>query len=161
MLRLSLFLMAMILAAGAEDALPLSLPMAPSPTLDQPALGDHRPKAARASARGFNEGNREQFKNCTRNTAHLVHAAAVEIESWYPTRRRWLQVSRGARDYGPRFNLDGKVGPNDFTSPEGERGIDSQLYRALGCIKNYRGRTAPSSSSTTRKSARICTIGYR
>ena len=37
------------------------------------------------------------------------------------------------------MNLDGKIGPNDFTSPDGERGIDNQLFRALGCIIGYRG----------------------
>jgi hypothetical protein len=35
-------------------------------------------------------------------------------------------------------NLDGKVGPNDFTSPSGEKGIDNQLYRAVGCIEGLR-----------------------
>src|SRR5690606_23556012 len=37
------------------------------------------------------------------------------------------------------LNLDGKVGPNDFNSPEGEPGIDNQMYRVLGCVGNYRG----------------------
>ena len=36
------------------------------------------------------------------------------------------------------LNLDGKVDDNDFTSPDGEEGIDNQLYRALGCIAGYR-----------------------
>ncbi len=37
------------------------------------------------------------------------------------------------------MNLDGKVGPNDFTSPEGEPGIDNQLFRAIGCVDGFRG----------------------
>jgi hypothetical protein len=36
------------------------------------------------------------------------------------------------------INLDGRVGPNDFTSPEGERGIDNQLWRSIGCVTGYR-----------------------
>ena len=37
------------------------------------------------------------------------------------------------------LNLDGKVGPNDFIGPEGEKGIDNQLYRVLGCVAHFRG----------------------
>ncbi len=37
------------------------------------------------------------------------------------------------------LNLDGKVGPRDFTSPSGEPGIDNELYRAIGCSRQYRG----------------------
>lgn len=36
------------------------------------------------------------------------------------------------------FNLDGKTSTG-FTSPTGERGIDNNYYRALGCAKSYRG----------------------
>ena len=37
------------------------------------------------------------------------------------------------------FNLDGKIGPNDFISPDGEKGIDNALYRAWGCDAPWRG----------------------
>ena len=40
---------------------------------------------------------------------------------------------------GDGFNLDGKVGPKDFVSPDGERGIDNALYRAWGCDAPWRG----------------------
>src|ERR1700679_2391237 len=40
---------------------------------------------------------------------------------------------------GDGFNLDGKVGPNDFVSPDGEKGIDNALYRAWGCDAPWRG----------------------
>jgi hypothetical protein len=40
---------------------------------------------------------------------------------------------------GDGFNLDGKIGPNDFVSPDGERGIDNALYRAWGCDTPWRG----------------------
>jgi hypothetical protein len=37
------------------------------------------------------------------------------------------------------LNLDGKVGPNDFTSPTGEKGIDNSLFRVIGCSPQFRG----------------------
>ncbi|HET7085630.1 MAG TPA: hypothetical protein VFI23_12715 [Rhizomicrobium sp.] len=40
---------------------------------------------------------------------------------------------------GDGFNLDGKTGPRDFVSPEGEKGIDNNLYRAWGCDLPWRG----------------------
>jgi hypothetical protein len=40
---------------------------------------------------------------------------------------------------GDGFNLDGKVKPGDFISPDGERGIDNALYRAWGCDAPWRG----------------------
>ena len=40
---------------------------------------------------------------------------------------------------GEGFNLDGKVKPADFVSPDGEKGIDNQLYRAWGCDAPWRG----------------------
>jgi hypothetical protein len=40
---------------------------------------------------------------------------------------------------GEGFNLDGKIKPNDFVSPDGEKGIDNQLYRAWGCDSPWRG----------------------
>jgi hypothetical protein len=36
------------------------------------------------------------------------------------------------------FNLDGKESTG-FPSPTGEKGIDNNFYRALGCTKSYRG----------------------
>ncbi|MFN7923423.1 MAG: hypothetical protein U0Q16_25195 [Bryobacteraceae bacterium] len=40
---------------------------------------------------------------------------------------------------GEGFNLDGKIKPNDFVSPDGEKGIDNALYRAWGCDAPWRG----------------------
>jgi len=37
------------------------------------------------------------------------------------------------------FNLDGKVGANDFVDPEtGERGVDNAIFRAMGCFTPHR-----------------------
>ena len=40
---------------------------------------------------------------------------------------------------GDGFNLDGKIKPADFISPDGEKGIDNNLYRAWGCDAPWRG----------------------
>src|SRR5882757_314281 len=40
---------------------------------------------------------------------------------------------------GDGFNLDGKVKTSDFISPDGEKGIDNNLYRAWGCDAPWRG----------------------
>ena len=40
---------------------------------------------------------------------------------------------------GEGFNLDGKIKSDDFVSPDGEKGIDNQLYRAWGCDAPWRG----------------------
>jgi hypothetical protein len=40
------------------------------------------------------------------------------------------------------FNLDGKIGPRDFVSTDGEKGIDNALYRAWGCVAPLRGNPA-------------------
>jgi hypothetical protein len=40
---------------------------------------------------------------------------------------------------GDGFNLDGKVKATDFVSPDGEKGVDNNLYRAWGCDAPWRG----------------------
>ncbi|HET7085616.1 MAG TPA: hypothetical protein VFI23_12645 [Rhizomicrobium sp.] len=40
---------------------------------------------------------------------------------------------------GDGFNLDGKIKASDFISPDGEKGIDNNLYRAWGCDAPWRG----------------------
>ena len=49
-----------------------------------------------------------------------------------------LKTVQGRRGLG--FNLDGQDSAEDFIDTEtGERGVDNQLYRALGCIGSLRG----------------------
>ncbi len=92
---------------------------------------------------GFNTGPREQFKILFPDDGTKRRLTDTqlrrEIEGWFPTTAPDLIPFHEAG--GPTalgMNLDGKVGPNDFTSPDGEQGIDNQLYRALGCINSYR-----------------------
>ena len=92
---------------------------------------------------GVNDGPREQFKSLYPDDGTVRELADTqlqrEVDSWYPTTapdRFPFREAGGAVAIG--MNLDGKVGPNDFTSPEGVPGVDNQLYRALGCINSYR-----------------------
>lgn len=92
---------------------------------------------------GMNPGPREEFKvlfpEDGQKRTLIDTQLRREIDGWYPTTAAEpfpFHQAGGAIALG--LNLDGKVGPNDFTSPDGEKGIDNQLYRALGCIYSYR-----------------------
>jgi hypothetical protein len=94
--------------------------------------------------KGFNDGPREQYAalypNDGKKRTVIDTQLKLESETWYPANSpdpTPFHEAQGAISYG--MNLDGKIGPNDFTSPDGERGIDNQLFRALGCIIGYRG----------------------
>jgi hypothetical protein len=101
------------------------------------------PGAKQECPKGFNLGPREQFKLLFPDPAgkrsvvetQLAREAAVWFPSTTPERFEFLEA-QGPIALG--VNLDGKIGPNDFTSPEGEKGIDNQLYRVIGCVRNYR-----------------------
>lgn len=111
---------------------------------------------------GVNDGPREQFSALFPGDGRGRELADTqlkrEVQNWFPTT---------APDYFPfrepggtlaiGLNLDGKVGPKDFTSPEGEPGIDNQLYRALGCINSYRDSHG---TNDELNSAEIVTDGY-
>jgi hypothetical protein len=97
---------------------------------------------------GLNDGPREQFKELYPENAG-AHYKFVDTQLeregqiWNPTtdpesnKLQPFREAQGATALG--LNLDGKVGPHDFTSPDGEQGIDNQMYRVLGCVGNYRG----------------------
>jgi hypothetical protein len=91
---------------------------------------------------GFNDGPREQFKKLFDDGKKrtIVEAQLMrEGQQWHPTAEpealKFLEA-QGNTSYG--LDLDGKVGPEDFTSPDGTKGIDNQLYRVIGCIGHYR-----------------------
>jgi len=91
---------------------------------------------------GFNDGPREQFKKLFSDGKQrsIVEAQlAREGAQWHPTTEpesfKFLEVQSKV-SYG--LNLDGKNDANDFASPEGEQGIDNQLYRVIGCVGHYR-----------------------
>src|SRR5579862_88576 len=93
---------------------------------------------------GLNDGAREQFKqlfpeNGTKYTLR-DSAMAREAATWFPTTDKdQFEFREASGKYAYGLNLDGKMtGPNKFTSPDGETGVDDQLYRVIGCISNYR-----------------------
>ncbi len=95
---------------------------------------------------GLNDGPREQFdKLYPRDKKHTFIESQLEREGevWVPEK---TAETHGLPFYEPQgktgigLNLDGKVGPEDFTSPDGKvTGIDNQIYRAFGCVASYRG----------------------
>jgi hypothetical protein len=101
------------------------------------------PGAKQECPHGVNDGEREQFKilypdDGTQRTL-LDTQLKWEGETWHPSRSPEPYPFREVEGkIGTGLNLDGKIGPNDFTSPDGEKGIDNQLYRAIGCTRNYR-----------------------
>ncbi len=65
---------------------------------------------------------------------------ARESATWYPMdSEEKFPFHTGQSKKGIGLNLDGKVGPNDLTSPDGTPGIDNQLGRALSCVRFFRG----------------------
>lgn len=93
--------------------------------------------------KGFNDGPREEFAELFPDHESMTVEETQlrqEIETWhpgtYPNSLPFYEVE-GEISWG--LNLDGEVGPNDFTHPDGTRGIDNEVYRAVGCIIGFRG----------------------
>jgi|GEM_PF-224123 len=93
---------------------------------------------------GFNDGPREQydvlFPNNGRKRSVIETQLKQEIQTWLPTPEPdgfVFKEATGPTAYG--LDLDGRIDANDFTTPDGVRGVDNQLYRALGCIIGFRG----------------------
>ena len=93
--------------------------------------------------KGFNDGPREQFKQLfpddgvkrTMLDTHLMR----EARQWFPDMSEEqfaYKEATGKVSYG--MDLDGKVGAEDFTGPDGVKGVDNQLFRAIGCTSQYR-----------------------
>ncbi|NKF22325.1 hypothetical protein [Solimonas marina] len=92
---------------------------------------------------GFNIGPREQFseefpkdgKKRTLAETQLKREAAI----WDPdTTPDEFPFYEATGKYAIGVNLDGKDTPEDFESDDGRKGIDNQLFRVVGCIRNYR-----------------------
>jgi hypothetical protein len=93
---------------------------------------------------GFNDGPREQFAQLFPNDGTkrtlLETQLKREGEVRFPTTAPdGLVFKQAGGHVSLGMNLDGRVKDTDFTSPDGEKGIDNQLYRAIGCIPAYRG----------------------
>ena len=92
---------------------------------------------------GMNDGPREQFKALFPNDGNkrtiLETQLMREGRQWFPdTTAEQFKFKEATSKISYGMNLDDKVKENDFTSPDGEKGIDNQHYKAIGCIANYR-----------------------
>ena len=56
------------------------------------------------------------------------------------------------------MNLDGKVGKSDFEGPDGEKGIDNRLWRAVGCVSAFRESSKEELARKTMMSMRAPTV---
>lgn len=104
----------------------------------------HTAGAKQECPQGMNQGPREQgkvlFPDDGKKRTYLETHLAREGEQWLHTMGTdpipFIEATGGV-SYG--MNLDGKVKDTDFTSPDGEKGIDNQMFRASGCISDFRG----------------------
>jgi hypothetical protein len=92
---------------------------------------------------GFNIGPREQFakqfpKDGKKRT--LVETQLKrEAQIWSPdTSPDEFPFYEATGKYALGIDLDGKDTPEDFESDDGRKGIDNQLFRVIGCVRNYR-----------------------
>ena len=93
---------------------------------------------------GANSGPREQFSELFPTDSDQQYTVLEtrlmrEGRQYHPTTSEDpfpFYEPQGNISFG--LNLDGKMGPNDLQSPTGVKGIDNQLYRAVGCILGYR-----------------------
>lgn len=98
---------------------------------------------------GLNDGVREQFKRLFPEVEGQPREYADtqlrrQVESYHPTTAPdTLPFLEGQGPVAPGLDLDGAEGPEDFTSPDGARGIDNQMHRVLGCVANYRAPDGP------------------
>ena len=69
---------------------------------------------------------------------YLLRGPHAENVNYAPTLVKDLPLREVQSRVAYGLNLDGKVGPEDFTSPEGATGIDNQLYRIYGCAFGWR-----------------------
>ena len=102
------------------------------------------PEGKTECPQGFNDGPREQFAllfpdDGTKRTL-METQLARESEVYFPgTSKEPYPFHEAQGKVAIGLDLDGQTGAEDFLSPEGDEGIDNQLYRAVGCVAGYRG----------------------
>ena len=92
---------------------------------------------------GFNDGPRQHYDTLFPRDGTKRKLVDTELKReaaiWFPAAGpEAFEFKEPVSKTAPGMNLDGKVGPNDFTSPDGEKGIDNQFYRVIGCIDDLR-----------------------
>lgn len=93
---------------------------------------------------GFNMGPRDQIKALFPEGGTVVGTQlAYESALRFPTDKEdRFPYHEIAGNVGLGLNLDGRVDAGDFISPDGEKGIDNAFYRAVGCIRMFRGEAS-------------------
>lgn len=100
------------------------------------------PDGKKECPQGLNpNGPREIFKVLYPNGGSmeetiLMRQRANAFPAEHPAQFPYIETSGNT---GLGLNLDGKIGPKDFTSPDGEKGIDNAFYRVTGCNTGFRG----------------------
>lgn len=102
------------------------------------------PEAKTECPTGMNVGSREellmQFPDKNKVYTYEETALNREAATWNPDLVKYdLPFKEAQGNIAIGMNLDGKVGPKDFTSPDGEKGVDNQLFRVIGCVDGWRG----------------------
>ncbi|MGE4062648.1 MAG: hypothetical protein AB7E79_04695 [Rhodospirillaceae bacterium] len=98
---------------------------------------------------GLNDGPREQFaqlfpQDKGQKWTLVETQLAREADIYFPGRNEDGFVFKDAQGkVAPGLNLDNKVDANDFTNAEGTKGVDNQLFRALGCLAGWNGDGIP------------------
>lgn len=101
------------------------------------------PDAKEECPKGFNIGPREQFaelypKDGKKRTL-METQLKREADIWDPnTEADEFPFHEATGRYALGVDLDGKTTAEDFESDDGRKGIDNQLFRVVGCVRNYR-----------------------
>ncbi len=84
-----------------------------------------------------NNGVNEKGERIDVRKRGMIDGKSVDVQA-FPTSvpDPKIETVKGRIAYG--FNLDGKIQPDSFEDPEtGEKGIDNQMWRVLGCFEVY------------------------
>ncbi len=103
----------------------------------------HTTEKAAECPKGMNDGPRDHYAKLfpPDGTKRNVVDTAIkrEAETWFPSLEpEPFEFKSPVSKIAPGMNLDGRVDEDDFTSPDGETGIDNQFYRAFGCVADVR-----------------------
>lgn len=92
---------------------------------------------------GLNDGPREHFKALYPENGETYALLDTQIkreaDGYFPSLdQEPFTFHYSQSKIAKGLNLDGKVDDNDFVGTEGEKGVDNQLFRVLGCVRGYR-----------------------
>ena len=85
----------------------------------------------------------------------IAYSACTNPEDFPQLAKGWVTYDGKV---APGMNLDGKATKEDFTGTDGNKGVDNQLFRAVGCAKLFREGGDPAIARKTFISARAPTI---